>query len=312
MVLSMKTDRLIAMLSVLLQREKVTAAEFADMFEVSRRTVLRDVDTLCRAGIPIVSVQGSGGGISVMENYKIDKTLLSQKDMKAILTGLQSLDSVSSTNCYRQLMGKLSVERLSSAKNDGGIIIDLSMWDKSAVSGKIETIEYAIDSNTMIQFTYYSPQGTTERIIEPYRLIFQWSNWYVWGYCTKRDDYRMFKLSRMTELKNIQKKYEVRNIPEYTCDKLRHTRGNEEITVKFDKSVKWRLIDEWGMDKFQYEEQSDGNIILKFTWEDKESLFNWILTFADSAEIISPVNCREEFTQKVRKIADKYDIHMSR
>ncbi len=302
----MKIERLISILSILLQKDKTTTAELAEKFEVSRRTVLRDIDDLNKAGIPIVSSQGYDGGISIMENYKIDKTLLSTAEMKAILTGLQSLDSVSGTNQYRMLMDKLSVERTSAFKGDSNIIIDLSMWDKSAVSDKIEDIKLAMDSKVMIKFTYYSPNGTSSRLIEPYRLVFQWSSWYVWGYCTDRHDYRLFKLSRITDLKSTSIKFEERDIPEYTCDKLRHTRGNVEAVVRFDKSVKWRLIDEWGADNF--EEDSDGNIIIRFTWADKESLFNWILTFADSAEFISPKSYREEFAARVRRISEKYDI----
>lgn len=301
----MKTDRLVAILTFLLQKKKATTAELAEKFEVSRRTILRDVEDLNRAGIPIVSSQGYDGGISIMENYKIDKTLLSKGEMAAILAGLQGLDSVSSTNIYRQLIHKLSAKASSNIAVDGNIIIDLSMWDKSAVSQKIELIKGAIDSNQIIEFTYYSPNGTADRRIEPYRLVFQWSSWYVWGYCTKREDYRMFKLSRITNLYVVNEKYSARDIPEYTCDKLRHTRGTVEAAVKFDKSVKWRLIDEWGCDNF--EEDTEGNIVIKFTWSDKDSLFNWILTFADSAEFISPLEMREEFADKVRKIYRKYD-----
>ena len=90
----MKIDRLIGILSLLLQRDKITSAELAEKFEVSRRTILRDIETLNQSGIPVFAEQGQGGGISVMEGYKMDRTLLSSEDMRAILSGLQSLDSV--------------------------------------------------------------------------------------------------------------------------------------------------------------------------------------------------------------------------
>lgn len=301
----MKIDRLISILSLLLQKEKVTTAELADKFEVSRRTILRDIDSLNRAGIPIVSSKGYDGGISVIENYKIDRTLLSIEEMKAITAGLQSLDSVSNTKQYQRLMEKLYAEDSSQIMVENNIVIDLSMWDKSEVSYKIDIIKTAIDERHFIEFTYYSPNGISERIIEPYKLVFQWSSWYVWGFCSEREDYRMFKLSRIENLEISEEKYTVREIPEYTCDKLRHTRGGVKATVVFDKSVKWRLIDEWGHGGFK--EDSSGNIVINFTWADKESLFNWILTFADAAEIVSPLSFREEFAEKVRKIYEKYD-----
>ncbi len=298
----MKIERLIGILSILLQQNKITASELAEKFEVSVRTILRDVDEIARAGIPIVTSQGQGGGISIMDGYKIDRTLLSSAEMTAIFAGLKSLDSVSGTNRYRQLMDKLSVSDTVDADNH--IIIDLSMWDKNAVAEKIELIKSAIEQNRIITYKYYSPQRIEHRSIEPYRLIFQWSSWYVWGFCTKRQDYRMFKLTRMTELKCTDEAFVKREIPEYSCDKLRHTRGEITAEVKFDKSVKWRIIDEFGRENFN--EDAEGNIILNFTWADKQSLFSYILGFRECAEIISPAEYREEFLELLKNISDKY------
>ncbi|MBQ5311849.1 MAG: YafY family transcriptional regulator, partial [Oscillospiraceae bacterium] len=194
----MKTDRLIGILSVLLRRDRTTSAELARMFEVSRRTILRDIDTLSLAGIPIVSEQGQGGGIYIMENYKVDRALLSDNDMKAIVSGLRGLDSVSGSSSYRQLAAKLSAEEGTSA--DDHIIIDLSGWDKRAYSDRIDIIKTAMERDERIRFRYLSPTGEGVREIEPFHLVYQWSGWYVWGWCCERQDWRMFKLTRMTEL----------------------------------------------------------------------------------------------------------------
>ena len=126
----MKIDRLIGILSILLQKDKVTAAELAEKFEVSRRTIIRDIEDINMAGIPIVTSQGNGGGISIMEGFRIDRTLLSSDEMKAIMTGLNSLDSISESNRYKQLMNKLSADSDHLVNADNNIIIDLSMWDK--------------------------------------------------------------------------------------------------------------------------------------------------------------------------------------
>ncbi len=297
----MKIDRLIGILSILLQQDKVTAASLAEKFEVSRRTIERDIEDICKAGIPVVTTSGRGGGISVMEGFKIDRTALSREEMGAILAGLQSLDSVSESRRYRQIMDKLSTDG-----TDGNIIIDLSAWDKSAVSSKIELIKKAMERHETVSFRYFSPDRTEQREIEPYRLIFQWSNWYAWGFCTKRQDYRMFKLTRMTELENTGEQFEPREIPEYTCDKLRHTKGEISARVRFDSSVKWRIVDEFGADDLT--EDKDGNIILEFTWSDIPSFFSYILGFRDSAEILEPEEYREEFAELLKKISEKYKL----
>lgn len=300
----MKIDRLVGILSVLLQKDKTTAAELSERFEVSRRTIVRDIETLCSAGIPIVTEQGKGGGISIMEGYKIERTLLSNEDMKAIFSGLKGLDSVSGSPRYRQLMDKLSVENSEAAVINDHIIIDLAAWDKSLVSGKIDLIRTAIENSEKISFRYYAPSGESFRVIEPYHVIFQWSGWYVWGFCTARQDYRLFKLSRLCELKNTGEKREQRDVPPYKCERLWHLGGQITATVRFDESVKWRVLDEYGMEIPKFNE--DGSSEFTHTWSNKQAFFGFILSFGDKAEIISPIELRREFAELVKNISNKY------
>lgn len=300
----MKIDRLIGILSILLQKDKVTAAELSEKFEVSRRTIARDIVDICMAGIPVVTAQGKGGGISIMEGYKIDRALLSYEDMRAIFTGLKSLDSVCGSPRYRRLMDKLSAENSELSKLGDQIIIDLAAWDKSAVSWKIELIKNAIKNGEMITFRYYAPNGESIRNIEPYHLIFQWSSWYVWGYCTLRRDYRLFKLTRLSELKNTGKKCESRDIPLYECERLWHLKGQITATVRFDPSVKWRVIDEYGPEIPHF--NADGSSELTHTWSNKQNFFGMILSFGSMAEITSPPELRMEFSELVKNISDIY------
>lgn len=302
----MKIDRLIGILSILLQRDRVTAAELAEKFEVSRRTIVRDIEDLCKAGIPVAASQGRGGGISVMEGFRIDRTLLSEEDMKAILTGLQSLDSVSESKRYRRIMDKLDAKNTAETVSAGNsIIVDLSSWDKSAVSLKLETVRSAAENRKKLGFMYYSPERTERREIEPYRLVFQWSSWYVWGFCTKRNDYRMFKLTRMTDLA-VGEEFVPRDIPAYSCDKLRHAKGGIAVKVRFDSSVKWRLVDEFGAENLPSANDEDGSITLDFTWSDVPSFFSYIAGFREAAEIIAPEEYRREFSELLENMLKKY------
>lgn len=172
----MKLDRLVGILSILLQKEQVTAPQLAEKFEVSVRTILRDLDTLSRAGIPIVTRQGSGGGISILEGYKFDRTLLTNREMQEILAGLRSLDSVNGTNRTQCLMEKLSAGSSEWMEGDATLLIDLSSWDKKGLTDKVERIRAAIETGRELSFRYYGPKGGSERLIEPYYLIFRWSS----------------------------------------------------------------------------------------------------------------------------------------
>ena len=169
----MKTDRLIGILSILLQEEKITAPELAEKFEVSRRTINRDIEDLCKAGIPIRTAQGTGGGISIMDGYRMDRTILTSKDMQMILAGLRSLDSVSGNRYYGQLMEKIQTGSSEFISERDSMLIDLSSWYKGSLVPKIEVIQNAIENRHTIQFKYYAPSGDSNRRIEPYGLRYR-------------------------------------------------------------------------------------------------------------------------------------------
>jgi len=300
-----KIDRLIGMISILLQKEKVTAPYLAEKFEVSRRTINRDVENLCKAGIPIVTEQGKNGGISIAEGYKVDKTLFTSKEIQAILSGLKSLDSVSGSNRYQLLMDKLSCGSNEYVGASGPVVINLSSWYHSSLPPKFELIKDAIERKKRIEFHYFSPGGENIRIIEPSLLIFEWSSWYVWGYCLLRDDFRMFKLHRMAKIQCTDEDIAEREIPLYRMDPGDVQWTNQvNITAEFDKTMKWRLIEEFGIDSFR--ENADGKLTMKIEWSDKASLFSWLLGFRDCARIIEPVEYQADFLELLEQIKARY------
>ncbi len=297
----MKIDRLIGILVVLLQQEQVTAPYLAEKFEVSRRTINRDVEALCQAGIPIVTTQGQNGGISIMEGYRMDKTLLTSSDMRAILTGLRSLDSVSGTSRYQQLMEKLAVGNSNVLASNNHIMIDLSSWYKSTLAPKIELIQEAIEFREIISFTYNSPRGETRRRIEPYQLVFKWTSWYVWGFCLDKDDFRLFKLNRLTRLTNTREMYIPKDDapqPDLSGEKIYPATITAEVMVA--PEMKWRLIEEYGPESFT--EQEDGRLLFSFGFADKDSLFGWILSLRDKVELLKPAELRKELMETYEKL----------
>lgn len=301
----MKIDRLIGILSILLQKEDVTTSYLAERFEVSKRTIARDIDNLSRAGIPVVTRQGKNGGISIMEGYQIDRTLLTYSDMKAILTGLGSLDSISDNNRYQQLMMKLSADSDSVLPNNNHILINLSSWYKSTLAPKIELIQEAIDKGEHIRFTYYSPKGESERILEPYYLMFQWSSWYVWGYCLERKDFRMFKLNRMDMPEKTGENFRMRQLPGISTAPEHYFPDSEiEISALFEPSMKWRLIEEYGMECFI--EQDDGKLLFQHGFVDRENVLSWILSFGQEVELLEPRELRKQLLEVVENISNRY------
>lgn len=300
----MKIDRLIGILSILLQQDKVTAPYLAEKFEVSRRTINRDIDALCQAGIPLVTTQGQSGGISIMDGFRIDKTLLSSADMQAILTGLQSLDSVSKTKQYQQLMDKLSVEHTTNLTGNNHIMINLSSWYKSSLSPKLELIKQSIEHHNLIKFTYCSPNSESDKLIEPYLLVFQWSSWYVWGYSIASEDFRLYKLHRIITLTSTTEDFIPRPYPELPLLPEPVSPPNIHVKALFDPSVKWRIIDDYGLECIT--EQKDRRLLFHFDFYNRESTLSWLLSFGNLVELIEPLDLKQELLQTVHKILNQY------
>lgn len=300
----MKIDRLIGILSVLLQEEQTTAPKLAEQFEVSRRTINRDIEALCMAGIPIRTAQGTGGGISIMDGYRMDRTILTSKDMQMILAGLRSLDSVSGSSYYGQLMEKIQAGSSEFISGRDSILIDLSSWYRKSLAPKIETIQDAISERHLIRFHYYAPSGESVRTVEPYYLVFRWSNWYLWGWCLKRKDFRLFKLNRMDKVSETGRCFECReaSVPDLSDEKI--FPGGIKVKALFASDQKWRLVEEFGPSCFT--ENDDGRLLFTADYTDMDNLVTWMMTFGDKAEVLEPEEVREKIKATIEAMRKNY------
>jgi predicted DNA-binding transcriptional regulator YafY len=233
----MKIDRLLGIITILLQYDKVTAPELAKKFEVSRRTIHRDIDDICKAGIPVITYQGGDGGISIADGYKLDKSVLSVEELQSIITGLKSLGSVSDTARIERLISKLSPKSKAVLSIKDSVLIDLSSHYKSSLSEKISLIKSAISENKLVSFDYYSEKGLSNRTIEPYFITFKWTSWYVFGYCEDRNGFRLFKLNRLWRHRLLDEIFAPREIPTEELDLDDYFTDENRITISFDKSL---------------------------------------------------------------------------
>ncbi len=300
----MKIDRLIGILSVLLQEEKVTAPELAKKFEVSRRTINRDIEDLCKAGIPITTAQGTGGGIRIMDGYKMDRTLLTSKDMQMILAGLRSLGSVSGGHYYSQLMEKIKAGSTGFVSGKDSILIDLSSWYKDTLAPKIELIQSAIEEGNLMTFQYYAPKGNSKRSIEPYYLVYKWSSWYVWGWCTEKNDFRLFKLNRMDALLKEETTFMPRKVPLPNLSNEKIFPGGIMVKALFTGDSKWRLVEEFGIHCFT--ENEDGSLLFMADYTAKENLLSWLLTFGEKVKVLEPAWVQDELLRIAKNIIKVY------
>lgn len=299
----MKIDRLMGILTILLQTKKTTAPLLSARFEVSRRTILRDINTLCQAGIPIVTTQGSDGGISIMDGYKINKSVLTTEELQNLVAALKSIDSISKKSNYENLIMKLAPENNAMVSFTDSVIIDLSSHYKDSLSEKIALIKQAIAENKTISFDYYYSKGKNRRNIEPYFIEFKWNAWYVFGWCSLRKDFRRFKLNRLWDLHLTGNTFPIRSVSVDASSGTNTFPDPYKMTVLFDKSVRFRLIEDYGLNS--YEETKNG-LLFTISYTNKEYMFSWLLGFGDKAQLLEPENIRAEFTDLTKKIAKLY------
>ncbi len=298
----MKIERLIGIITTLQQKEKVTAPYLAEKFEVSRRTINRDIEDICRAGIPVVTTQGKNGGISLMKGYALDTTVFTRQELSAVLTGLKTLDSVSSSRRAEKLASKMGAG--DSPDLMDCMTIDLASFYKSSFSSKIELIKRGINERRCISFHYYYNKGEDDKLIEPYQIYFMWSDWYVFGYCRQRQDFRLYKLRRLWDLQLSEERYEVRIIPD---EKLRfgtHMTDDYFVTAIYDPSVKYKLVEEYGPDSFSV--MDNGQLYARWGFNSAEAALPWFLSMGDQVRVIEPSEMVEKMKAAIAAIADKY------
>ena len=205
----MQINRLFEIVYLLLEKDTITAKELAQQFGVSVRTIYRDIDILSTAGIPVYTNKGKGGGISLLENFVLDKSILSEEEQNQIIFALQSLEKLDK-NSEKKALEKMS--RLFHKQSENWIEIDFSNWSNE--NNKFEMMKQAILKKQVMEFTYFNSYGEeTKRQVEPLQIWFKDKAWYVKAYCRVKQDYRVFKIARMREIKVLEETFE-RELPQ--------------------------------------------------------------------------------------------------
>lgn len=294
----MKIDRLVGIITILLQQDRITAPELARRFEVSRRTINRDIECICRAGIPLVTIQGYGGGISIADGFKLDRSLLTQEELQLILSGVNGLDSVSGASHAQGLAEKLS------ARVPDDILIDLASHYQAPLTRKITAIRGAVRDRRLISFCYYYEKGQGRRTIEPYKLVYRWAAWYVWGWCLEREAFRLFKLNRLWALESGPDTFVPRELPLRELDFDRHfSAGTVRLRALFAISQKYRLVEEYGIGCFREE---NGRLLLERDFASYQNMREWVLSFGDQAEVLEPEELRADLRLQAKNLLKQY------
>lgn len=309
----MKIDRLVSIIMVLLEKERIGAQELANMFEVSPRTIYRDIDTINLAGIPVRSTPGVGGGFEIMQKYKIDKNVFSTADLSTILMGLSNLSDMIQGNELINALTKVKSFIPADKANDielkaNQICIDLSPWiGNQNTQSYLEIIKTALQDFRLVSFEYIAHHGRkTMRTVEPYQLVLKNGHWYFQGYCHIRNDFRLFRLSRISNLHMNEENFIPRDYQKPILDfgEILETMQTT-IKLRIHKSILDRVLDYCTYEYFSPD--GDEYYIVHFPFIENEYYYDILLGFGNKCECLEPLHIRAKMKHRIHNIAAIYE-----
>jgi len=308
----MKIDRSISIIMLLLEQKKISAAKLAEMFEVTPRTIYRDMEAINAAGIPVISYPGMNGGFGIMEQYKIEKKLFTVSDITALLIGLRSIPTTISSeevlNAIVKIKGLVPEEQIRDIElKSGQIAVDHTPWLRhNNLEPNLKKIKTALNENKLISFEYSDQNNTqSERKVEPYRLVLKNSKWYLQAYCTTRSDFRTFKLSRILSLQILEETFAPRKFDYFPLD-ITNDVEKKSIPIKLlvDESLRDMMEEFCGRESI--EPCGNNKLFVRFPFVEDEFWYGMILRLGDRCECLEPENVREEIIKRVERMLNVY------
>ena len=309
---NMKLNRLLEITTILLNRSGVTARELAERFGVSTRTIYRDIDDLSSAGVPVYATKGNGGGISLLEGYTLEKSLLSQEEIDRLITSVKTMSATKYPG-IEALFEKLGA----SFKSESKIIhVDFGGWgDRPEDAGKFELIESALIDGLAICFEYVDASGNmTERVVEPIQLVFQTHDWYLNAFCLLRNDERMFKLTRMKGVSTTNQpvRRTILNTDEACFDEARDLEMADfsgevvELHLRIDRRYFGSFCENFS--RIQHTEADNGTVEARISAYENHWLYSYLFSFGSGVEILEPTRIRGIIIDRAKEVLECYGL----
>ena len=307
----MKIDRLLSIIIVLLEQKKISAAKLSQMFEVSTRTIYRDIETIQSAGIPIITHAGINGGISIMEKYKLDKNFFTREDINTLMTGLGNISSVISNSEVTGITLKLKSlmpEKFSQEQDfrSNQVIIDMTTWGGSRrLQRNMDILKKALIENRIVKFGYFDGSGRTSvRTVEPYHLLMKEEKWYLNSFCILRNDFRLFKLSRISSLELLEDSFTPREIDAVSLQTSWVDKRYIVIKLLADISLKETLLEKCEEeDIIPCENQK---LLVYFPFVDDDFGYDLLMSFGNRCQCLEPPKVREELIRRIENTLKLY------
>jgi len=302
--MKMQTSRLFEIIYLLLNKERVTAKELAERFEVSTRTIYRDIDTISLAGIPIYTGKGKGGGISLLPDFVLNKSILSEQEQSEILSALQGLGQIQALDTDNILQKLSAVFNKTAAK---WLEVDFSDWSFEQ-EDYWSSFKTAILQKQIATFDYYSTYSQkTHRRAEPIQLWFKSKAWYLKAYDLDKEDLRLFKLTRVRNLEITDEFFGERDMLAISATgkpPSEHQKPDVNLRLLIRSEMAYRVLDEFA--SVVEEQTKDGHYIVSLSWPEDNWVYGMILSFGEYIEVLEPEHMRNIIRDKAQKIFETY------
>ncbi|MDC7224280.1 MAG: YafY family protein [Spirochaetales bacterium] len=311
----MKIDRLLSLIIYLLNHDVVSAGKLAERFGVTVRTIQRDMESIELAGIPLFSLRGPNGGYGIMENFKLDNQLISLEDLYYIITSLSTISETLTDDKIDHTLEKMKTllpapDRDILAERKEKLSLDFSLLGGDPRQRKEFTVlREAVDTERLLRFSYTNNKlESTVRTVEPQTIVFKWRAWYLFAWCREREDYRLFRLSRIKDPEILPARFKRREMSfeEYREKVKGEAKPNETaLTLKFSAPV--RIMVEENYPPEQCSDGPEGSLIVNTVLPEENWLYGYLLSFGPHLTVLEPEGIREKLKEKAREILRKYE-----
>ena len=313
----MKILRLLAITMLLLSQRRISGPALANKFEVSLRTIYRDLETINSSGIPIVSYTGPDGGYEIMEQFRIDRQIVTLDDLQSILVALKGVQSSLNDQEMDTLLTKVKALVAKSDQNrmeETGetLIFDTNLWHGGGLRDKsmLATLRQAAKNRTVVSFLYTNSEGIGEhRSVEPIGIAWKGYSWYLYAYCRLRNDYRTFRLSRIRELHVRLEQFKNRGV---RLEELDAKWGNQEpgptiqLVLRFRPRVRVRVEEAFGQDAVEVQE--DGFLRVTVSYQDSQWMYGMLLSYGPDVQVLEPASVADYIKSQAEQIFNNYEV----
>ncbi len=304
----MKYEMLLKILFTLLGRERVSARELAEKYELSTRTVYRYVETIEGAGVPIERTSGRNGGFAIPEYFRLSATYLSDKELSALLAAVAALGTeLGSTdlNSAREKLIATRKRRFTSLPTPAPyVIIDSGSWGEAGNNKeKIALLSRAAEENMKIQVRYHNNDGEfSNRVLHPYYLILKQGVWYVYAYCEWRKTFRLFRVGRMASLTLLERTFLREEIAPPTLNFNTMLNENITFTLQVEKESLSAAEDLFGVERMEI---TDNGTLFTCSMPNDDVLIRELMHLGSGVRVITPENLKQKLKAAALALAEK-------